>query len=142
MRGFLLDTNCLSELSRSRPNPNVAAWARSIDEKLLYVSVLTLGEIRKGTTLLPAGTKRSRLERWLDVQLPTQYSERLLPVNAEIAEIWGVMAGESRLKGIALPIVDGLIAATAKHHDLTIISRNVRDFRMWKIAVINPWEPI
>ncbi len=142
MKGFLLDTNCLSELSRNRPNTHVAAWARSIDEKLLYVSVLTLGEIRKGTTLLPAGTKRAQLERWLDVQLPTQYSERLLPVNVEIAEIWGAMAGKARLKGVALAIIDGLIAATGKHHDLAVVSRNVRDFRMWDITVINPWEPI
>jgi len=142
MRGFLLDTNSLSELSRTHPHPHVADWSRPIDEKLLYVSVLTLGEIRKGTTLLPGGSKRSQLERWLEVELPTQYSERLLPVNLEIAEIWGTMAGEARRKGIALPIIDGLIAATAKHYDLAVVSRNVRDFRMWDIAVINPWEPL
>jgi predicted nucleic acid-binding protein len=142
MKGFLLDTNCLSELSRSRPNPFVAAWSHSINENLLYVSVLTLGGIRKGTTLLPAGTKRAQLERWVEVELPAQYSERVLSINAEIAEIWGAMAGEARVKGIALAVVDGLIAATAKHHGLSLVTRNVRDFRMWDIPVVNPWQPV
>jgi predicted nucleic acid-binding protein len=139
MNGFLLDTNCLSELVRLQPNPRVLAWARSVDEILLHLSVLTLGEIRKGVTLLSDGRRRSQLEHWLEVELPAQYADRLLPINAEIAEIWGAMAAEAQLRGIAMPIIDGLIAATAKHHELTIVTRNVKDFRMWGISVTNPW---
>ena len=138
MTGFLLDTNCVSEIVRVRPDPNVLTWTRA-NEKSLYISVLTLGEIRKGVTLLPASRKRIELEQWLELKLPIQFADRFLSVNAEIAEIWGAMAAEAQRKGIALPIIDGLIAATAKHHDLTIVTRNERDFRMWGVPVINPW---
>lgn len=140
MNGFLLDTNCLSELVRVQPNPRVLAWARSVNEILLHLSVLTLGEIRKGVTLLSAGRRRSQLEHWLQVELPAQYADRLLPINAEIAEIWGAMAGEAQLKGVAVAVVDGLIAATAKHNDLIVVTRNVKDFKVWGIPVLNPWE--
>jgi predicted nucleic acid-binding protein len=139
MSGFLLDTNCISELVRIKPDPRVFAWTQSAEEKLLHLSVLSLGEIRKGVTLLSVGPKRIELERWLEIDLPAQFAERLLPINAEIAELWGTMAAEVQLKGIAMPIVDGLIAATAKHHELTIVTRNVKDFRMWGIPVMNPW---
>lgn len=101
MSGFLLDTNCISELVRVKPDPLVFAWVRSTDEKLLHLSVLSLGEIRKGVNLLSTGRKRIELERWLEQDLPAQFAERLLPVNAEIAEIWGAMAAEAQLKGIA-----------------------------------------
>ena len=110
------------------------------NEDALHLSVLTLGEIRKGTTLLPAGNKRDRLERWLETELPARFTARLLPINAEIAELWGAMAGQAQLKGITLAIIDGLMAATAKHHDLTVVTRNVRDFSVWGLSVVNPWE--
>ncbi len=139
MSGFLLDTNCISELVRVKPDPLVFAWVRSTDEKLLHLSVLNLGEIRKGVNLLSTGRKRIELERWLEQDLPAQFAERLLPVNAEIAEIWGAMAAEAQLKGIAMPIIDGLIAATAKQHQLMIATRNEKDFRMWGSTVVNPW---
>lgn len=140
MTGFLLDTNCISELVRIKPDPLVFAWVRSTDEKLLHLSVLSLGEIRKGVNLLSTGRKRIELERWLEQDLPARFAERLLPVNAEIAEIWGAMAAEAQLKGIAMPGIDGLIAATAKHHGLMIATRNEKDFRMWGIPVVNPWN--
>lgn len=141
MTGYLLDTNCVSEIVRIRPDPQVLAWTLA-NEKLLHLSVLTLGEIRKGATLLPASRKRIELEQWLEVELPARFGDRLLPINAEIAEIWGAMAGEAQLKGLAMAIIDGLVGATAKHHDLTLVTRNVRDFKMWAIPVVNPWEPI
>ena len=141
MTGFLLDTNCVCELVRIEPDPCVLSWVRAADENLLDLSVLTLGEIRRGAALLPAGRRRIEVEKWLETELPTQFADRLLPINAEIAEVWGSMAGQTRLKGITIPIIDGLIAATAKHHDLTIVTRNVKDFRMWGIPVTNPWEP-
>ena len=141
MSGYLLDTNVISEYSRPRPpDERVKRWVDAQSEGALYLSVLTLGEIRKGTTLLPAGNKRNQLERWLEVDLPARFANRLLPINAEIAEIWGAMAGQAQLKGIALAAIDGLMAATAKHHDLTVVSRNVRDFSVWGIPVTNPWE--
>jgi toxin FitB len=101
--------------------------------------VLTFGEIRKGTALLPLGKKRAQLERWVEIELLARFADRLLPINAQIAETWGAMAAEAQLKGIAIQIIDGLIAATASHHDLTIVTRNEKDFRMWGIPIINPW---
>ena len=140
MTGYLLDTNIVSEYSRdSPPNINVKRWVDTHDEEMLYLSVLTFGEIRKGAALLPSGKKRVQLEQWIEIELPTRFRNRLLPINVHIAELWGAMAAEARLKGLALPIIDGLIAATAKHHDLTIVTRNERDFRMWGVPVINPW---
>ncbi len=140
MSGFLLDTNCVSELVRIELEPRVLNWVGAADEMLLHLSVLTFGEIRKGATLLPASSKRTQLERWLEVDLPIRFANRLLPINGEIAEIWGAMAGHAQLKGIKLPIIDGLMAATAKHHGLTVVTRNVKDFSVWAVPVINPWE--
>ncbi len=142
MTGYLLDTNVVSEYSRPwPPDPRVKQWVDAQREDSLHLSVLTLGEIRKGTTLLPAGRKRNQLEQWLELELPLRFGDRLLPINAQIAELWGEMAGEAQLQGTALAIIDGLIAATAKHHELTIVTRNVRDFRMLGITIFNPWNP-
>jgi toxin FitB len=110
------------------------------NEDTLHLSVLTLGEIHKGTSLLPAGKKRDQLEKWLETDLPRRFSNRLLPINREIAELWGAMAGQAQLRGIPLAIIDGLLAATAKHHNLTVVTRNVRDFGVWGIPVTDPWQ--
>jgi toxin FitB len=90
MRGYLLDTNVVSEYSHPfPPDVRVKTWIDSQDEDAMYLSVLTLGEIRKGTTLLPSGSKRAQLERWLEIELPARFSDRVLSVNAEVSEIWG-----------------------------------------------------
>ena len=81
-----------------------------------------------------------RLETWLKTDLPSRFGSRLIPINADIAELWGTMAGQARLKGITLAVIDGLLAATAIHHDLNVVSRNVKDFEVWDVPVINPWE--
>ena len=141
MNGYLLDTNVISEYSRVRPpDARVRMWVDTQQEETLHLSVLTLGEIRKGTTLLPPGNKRDQLERWLETDLPRLFANRLLPINGEIAELWGAMAGQAQLNGIALGLIYGLIAATAKHHDLTVVTRNVKDFSVWGVPVANPWE--
>ena len=141
MTRYLLDTNVVSEYSRpSPPDARVRKWIDAQDENALYLSVLTLGEIRKGTTLLPTGKKRSQLEAWVKGELPRRFADRLLPINAEIAEIWGAMAGEAQLRGVATATIDGLIAATAKHPSLTLVTRNVKDFKMWDISIRNLWE--
>ncbi|MGH9609455.1 MAG: type II toxin-antitoxin system VapC family toxin [Bryobacteraceae bacterium] len=118
MNGYLLDTNCISELARIKPEPRVVEWIRVADENLLHLSVLTFGEIRKGATMLPAGSRRDHIETWLEKELRSRFSNRVLPIDVPVAELWGAMAGFARIKGIALAVVDGLIAATAKHHGL------------------------
>lgn len=140
MRGYLLDTNVISEYSRvGPPVERVRQWIDAQDESSPYLSVLTLGEIRRGIVLLPASSKRDQLEKWLASDLPARFQGRLLSLNAEIAEFWGAMAGEAQLKGIALPIIDGLLAATAKHHELAVVTRNAKDYAVWNLPVVNPW---
>jgi predicted nucleic acid-binding protein len=140
MSGFLLDTNCLSELVRAEPEPRVMEWVESADEQLLYISVLTLGEIRKGVAGLPQSSRRTRLESWLSVELQTRFAGRILPIDVAVAERWGVLAAQARSKGVSLPIIDGLLAATAAHYNLTVVSRNAVDFTGAQVAVLNPWE--
>ena len=140
MSGFLLDTNCISEIVRSKPEPRVLDWMEAADESLLYLSVLTLGEIRKGVAGLPQGKRRTHLESWLELDLQARFSGRILAIDAEIADRWGLLAAEAKRKGRALSAVDGLLAATALHHNLTIVSRNVSDFALTQVLTLNPWE--
>jgi predicted nucleic acid-binding protein len=139
MSGFLLDTNCISELVRSRPEPLVLEWMQATDESLLYLSVLTLGEIRKGVAGLPQGKRQTQLETWLELELQSRFSGRILLIDAPIADRWGLMAAEAKRKGRALSAVDGLLAATALHHNLTIVSRNISDFANTRVQILNPW---
>jgi toxin FitB len=140
MSGFLLDTNCISELVRSNPEPRVLNWMEAADEAMLYLSVLTVGEIRKGLVGLDQGQRRTRLETWLEVDLRARFAGRIVPVDAPVADRWGWLATEAKRKGKGLSIIDGLLAATALHHNLTVVSRNASDFAHTPVPVLNPWE--
>lgn len=140
MTGFLVDTNCISEVVRVKPDPRVLAWIEAADESLLYISVLTLGEIRKGVAALPQSRRRSRLETWLEVELQARFSGRILPIDVAVADRWGLLAANAKASGKSLSTIDGLLAATAIHHNLTIVSRNVSDFAFVPVQVLNPWE--
>jgi predicted nucleic acid-binding protein len=140
MSGFLLDTNFVSELVSAKPEPHVIEWMDATDEDLLYLSVLTLGEIRKGVAGLAQGKGRTHLETWLEVDLQARFSGRILPIDFAIADRWGLLAAESKRKGKALSVIDGLLAATAIHHNLTVVSRNSSDFTTTQVQVLNPWE--
>jgi len=140
MSGFLLDTNCISELVRPKPDRRVEAWMDAADETMLYLSVLTMGEIRKGAAGLAYGKRRTHLETWLKVELQTRFSGRILPIDAAIADRWGLLAADAKRKGKPLSIIDGLLAATALHHNLTVVSRNADDFKNTPAQVLNPWE--
>ena len=140
MSGFLMDTNVLSEAVRTKPEPQVLDWIGAADEILLYLSVLTLGEVRKGLALLPQGKRRTRIETWIDVEVQSRFAGRILPINSAVADRWGLLAGEAKKKGRALATIDGLLAATALEHNLTIVTRNVRDFRDTHVLLLNPWD--
>jgi toxin FitB len=140
MSGFLLDTNCISEIVRPKPEPSVVEWLEATEETMLNLSVLTLGEIRKGLAGLAQGKRRTRLESWLEVELQTRFAGRILPVDTAIADRWGVIAAEAKRRGKALSVIDGLLAATALHHNLTVVSRNASDFMGVLVQVLNPWE--
>jgi len=141
MSGFLLDTNVLSEFSRrGDPDRRVRLWLEGADTGSLYVSVVTFGEIRMGVELLPLSKRRSQLERWLDRDLPEWFEGRILPVVQSVADRWGVLRAQAQIKGRPLSVIDGLLAATALGHNLTVVSRNVSDFAVVGVPVVNPWE--
>jgi len=140
MKGYLLDTNCVSEAVRGHPEPRVISWLETAEEDLLYLSVLTLGEIRKGIASLAQSKRRTLVESWLDAELTARFSTRILPIDAAIADRWGSLAAIAKSKGRALSTIDGLLAATAIHHNLTIVSRNDSDFAGLQVPVFNPWK--
>ena len=140
MSGFLLDTNCVSELVRVKPEPHVMEWMEAADEGLLYLSVLTLGEIRKGLAGLAQSKRRTRLETWLEVELQARFAGRILTIDAPVADRWGLLAAQAKSRGTPLPIIDGLLAATALHYNLTVVTRNAGDFRNAQVPVLSPWE--
>ncbi len=110
-------------------------------ERLLHISVLTLGEIRKGVVNLPAGKRRTNLEIWVDIELRERFAGRILLVDAAVADRWSILAGEAKRKGTPIGTVDGILAATALHHNLTVVICNVSDFRRMPAPVVNPWDP-
>jgi toxin FitB len=140
MSGFLLDTNCISELIRPRPETRVMDWMRAADESLLHLSVLTLGEIRKGAAVLPQSKRRTHLESWLELDLQVRFAGRILAIDNAVADRWGWLTAEAERKGRSLAAIDGLLAATALQHNLTVVSRNVSDFSHTQVPVLNPWE--
>ena len=140
MSGYLLDTNCISELVRIKPEPRVVSWMQATEETLLYVSVLTLGEIRKGWAGLPQGKRRTHLETWLEIELGARFAGRILPIDVSVADRWGLLAASAKREGRTLSAIDGLLAATALHHNLTVVSRNVSDFADTRVQVLNPWK--
>lgn len=140
MSGYLLDTNVVSELIRVRPESKVVSWFQATNEELLHLSVLTIGEIRKGIDSLPRSNKRALLESWLANDLVLRFAGRILEVNLDIAERWGLISARAKTAGTPLAVIDGLMAATALHHNLTLVTRNTKDVRMAGINVLNPWQ--
>jgi predicted nucleic acid-binding protein len=138
--GFLLDTNVLSEFARALPaDPRVDGWLKAASEELLFASVLTLAEIRRGIELLPLGKRRTQLEAW-QADIETSFASRLLPVTKGIGDRWAILSAQAQRRGAPLAIMDGFIAATALEHDLTVATRNVKDFAGLGVTIFNPWE--
>ena len=133
---YLVDTNVLSELRRRKPDAGVVRWLEGRPATTLYLSVLTLGELRKGIEMFPEGTRKRRLLDWLEVDLPGFFIGRLLPIDAQIADRWGHLVAQA---GRPLPAIDSLLAATALTHGLTLVTRNRRDFQHPGLVVIDPW---
>ena len=121
------------------PQPSVSQWLDEVDDELLYFSVVSLGEVLKGIASLPTSKRRNELQQWLDETLRPWFEGRILPVNEPIAERWGMLAGQCKINGRPLRVADGFIAATALEHDLTVVTRNVRDFEGLGVELFNPW---
>ena len=134
---YLLDTNVLSELRRKAPNPRVVQWFSQRPAGTLYLSVLTLGEIRKGIEALPDPLRRLVVLDWLETELPAFFSGRILAVDAAVADCWGRLLAQA---GRPLPAIDSLLAATAAQHGLILVTRNLRDVQGLGVQLLSPWD--
>ncbi|MBS1831915.1 MAG: type II toxin-antitoxin system VapC family toxin [Acidobacteria bacterium] len=138
--GYLLDTNVPSELMRKTASERVVNWLQR-HEQDAFLSTVTLGEIRNGIALTNDDRKRDILDLWLRGRIYPTFANRILPVTAPIAERWGEVQAQRQRAGVILGVPDGLIAATAIEHGLTLVTRNVRDFQNLGLpAIVNPWE--
>lgn len=135
----LLDTCVLSELRRDGGDPRVQAAVRAYASNDVYFSVITIGEISKGLSLLPSGQRREALETWLQ-KTEIEYRDRILPIGIDVARIWGELAAQNARAGTPVDAADGLIAATAQYHQLPVMTRNVRHFQPTGVQIINPWQ--
>lgn len=138
--GHLLDTNAISEWVKPRPDPGVVRWFDSADEDRIYLSVLTLGELRRGVERLADGRRRQRLDRWLTTELPERFENRILPIDSTVTDQWGRLLAHSEAAGTPIHSTDALIAATALTHQLRIVTRNVAHFQPTGIDIICPWQ--
>ncbi len=134
---YLIDTNILSELTKEKPNQSVIKWFKSIPDDEIYISVLTLGEIRKGIETVKNARKKEKLRAWLEHELPDWFGENILSINKEVADRWGRLLAELNR---SLPAIDSLIAATALHYDFALVTRNTKDFDYPALEIINPWK--
>ncbi len=137
---FLLDTNVISEWVRPQPEPNVVAWLAAVDEDEVFLSVVSFAELRRGVELLPAGRRRDRLATWIADDLAVRFDGRILDVDRSVAECWGQLMARGRRGGLALGAMDAFSAATAQSRGLTLVTRNIRDFKSLGLQLRNPWE--
>jgi predicted nucleic acid-binding protein len=134
---YLLDTNIVSELVRTRPSRAVLRWFATVPDTALHLSVLTLGEIRKGVEILAGAARKEKLRLWLEQELPAWFEDRLLPVDAAVADRWGRLIAEA---GRPVAAIDSLLAATALLHGLRVVTRNATDFHFPGVEVVDPWQ--
>jgi len=133
---YLLDTNVLSELRRKVPDAGVVEWFAHRPASTLYLSVLTLGELRKGIAGIADVVRRMTLSDWLETELPVFFAGRILAVDAQVADRWGRLVATA---GRPLPAIESLLGATAAQHGLSMVTRNSRDFAGLGLEVVNPW---
>ncbi|PDQ20878.1 VapC toxin family PIN domain ribonuclease [Mesorhizobium sanjuanii] len=136
---LLLDTNVLSEVTRPAPDARVLNWLDGLDEDRSFISVVSIAEIRRGVALMDEGRKREALAEWLAQDLPQRFEQRVLLVDEPVALAWGDLMGLAKRRGRGLSSMDGLIAATAIARELTLATRNTRDFEGFGIELFDPW---
>jgi predicted nucleic acid-binding protein len=136
---FLLDTNVISEWVRPQPDPGVIRCLSELDEDSVFMSVITLVELRYGIERMPQGARKQRLHEWLSYDLPSRFADRLLFVDAAIADHWGKAMAQAESNGHSGKVMDVCIAAIANFHGLTLVTRNVSDFAPLGVKIMNPW---
>jgi predicted nucleic acid-binding protein len=137
---FLLDTNVVFEWTKPSPNPGVIEWLAQVDEDEVFLSVVTFAELRHGIERLPAGARRRRLDEWLRSELPLRFEGRIALIDGAVADEWGRLVARQEARGRPIQAMDGLIAATAQVHALTLVTRNAKDFQVSVKSVLNPWR--
>jgi predicted nucleic acid-binding protein len=136
---FLLDTNLVSEWTKPLPNRGVMSWLNDVDEDRVFLSVVSLAELRSGVASLAAGRRREQLDVWLSVELPQRFEGRLLTIDAAIADQWGRVTAMAKAAGRPIHTMDAFLAATALVHDFVVVTRNTSDFEAAKVGVVSPW---
>ena len=136
---YLLDTCVISELVKTSPNPIVLDWLNNTPSERLFLSVITIGEIRKGLTKLPDSKRKDKLTEWLNTLLE-DYQDRIYSIDLAVAENWGVMQGKAEKSGMPMSSMDSLIAAIAYTHNLVLVTRNINDFKATNLPINNPWK--
>ncbi|MBN1878478.1 type II toxin-antitoxin system VapC family toxin [bacterium] len=136
---YLLDTCVISELVKPAPDDSVIRWLKGIPSDNLHLCVITIGELRKGIEKLPDSRKKSELIIWLTTLLE-DYQDRIYPIDLSVAENWGIIQGAAEKSGNPMASLDSLIAAVAYTNNLTLVTRNERDFEAGGLPIINPWN--
>lgn len=137
---YVLDTCLVSDLLKPVPNPGVVEWLSHQPEATLFLSVLTIGEIQAGISKLPDSPRKAMLASWLSNDLMQRFQGRILPIDADVALVWGVKRGEAAARGSVLPLADSQIAATAIVRGMTVVTRNVADLQRCGAMTLNPWR--
>ena len=138
---YLLDTCVISELVKRNPDQRVIDWISNRDETTLHLSVLTLGELHKGIEKLPDGQRKQSLHTWVNTDLQTRFSGRVISFDLACATTWGAMQAKAEGAGSPIPAIDGLIAATALAKEMAVVTRNTHDMQHSGAELLNPWEP-
>lgn len=137
---FLLDTNVISEGAKPHPDPAIMRWLGSVDEDQLFLSVISLAELRHGVERLEAGRRRAALDQWLSDELPARFDGRLLMADVATADHWGRVVARAQANGRPIGAMDAFLAATAEQHEMTLVTRNVSDFANIGVRLFNPWD--
>jgi toxin FitB len=137
---YLLDTCTISEMVSVQPDTKVLSWFQAQNEKTLFLSIITIGEIEKGIYQLPPSKKRTALETWFFDDLVPGFQGRILKIDQKLMTTWAKMMADFKVKGIVRPSFDSLIEATALHHQLILVTRNVKNFQNSQVTILNPWE--
>lgn len=137
---YLIDTCCISELAKPTPDDNVVQWFSNHNELDLYLSVITIGELRKGIEKLPSSKRRRRLNHWINEDLLYRFKNRTLDISIAEVNMWGKVLAKAEKIGTPLPAIDALIAATALVHDFAVVTRNTKDMKASDVELINPWQ--
>lgn len=140
MNKYLLDTNVISEIIKPAPEARILMWLGAQQERTLFISAVTLGELAKGIAVLENGTKKDRLSHWLKIEVTHRFRERILPYDDPSAMLWGEWNGNGKRNGRSYPILDSQIAAIAARFECVLVTRNVKDMDGLPVESLNPWK--